>query len=328
MDALKSLINLSQSVATAPSLTQGGGGNTSVKNGREMLIKASGFRLDEVSDSKGFVKVNYAPIQSFLDKKTAELVHPDAELKQLANDVIIGDKTYLPSMETGFHAVLNQYVIHTHPVVANQLLCSSDCENKLKAIFKDEPFILLPSLNPGYYLSKAIADIKNTSSIIFLTNHGLIVHGDNEEETIALHAKVIQKLDAALNHTNNFLFELVPLSEKLYELKTEFINVYFSHPNLLSSTYFPDQAVVIGQDFMYSENYAIAKKLNFIQSTSQCFIKTSHKNALAIAENLAALANIFQYNYLNQSPLISLREEDVAYILGMDMEKYRQGLLH
>lgn len=327
MVELESLIQLSGSVSLAPALTQGGGGNTSVKSGDEMLIKASGFRLDEVAESKGWVRVNFKPIQSFLQKKTDELNLPDADLKEYVNKQIIGDKTYLPSMETGFHAALNQYVIHTHPIIANLLLCSKEGEKKLNEIFKADTFTILPFLNPGYYLSKAIADINDISPIIFLKNHGLIIHGKNEQDTIDMHQYVIKKLSDALHYNLDFHFELNQVSEQLYELKSQWLSSFFSQPGLLFSTWFPDQAVVIGRDYIYQAKYAITKKLNFIKEGEHCFIRSGHKNAMAIAENMAALSNILQFNHGELSALNPIPDLDVAYILGMDMEKYRQGLL-
>lgn len=327
MNVLNALINLSKSVAIAPELTQGGGGNTSVKENGTMIIKASGFRLDEVSKNTGFVKVNHLPVKAFMQKATNELSQPDAELKQFVNDQIIGDKTFLPSMETGFHAVLKDYVIHTHPVVVNQILCSEKGEKVLEDIFKDETMTILPSLRPGYFLSKAVADVTDIAPVIFLRNHGLIVHADTEAEAITLHKRTIDKLNHNLKFESNFQFTLQEVADNFYELKTDLLAVYFSQQGLLSSSYFPDQAVVIGKAYQFLKNEAYTAKTNFDTQTRQCFIIGNYKNALAIAENLVALANIANYAKKKQLSLNALPEEDVAYILGMDMEKYRQSLL-
>jgi len=327
MSPIQALIQLSQAAAVAPALTQGGGGNTSYKNGSEMLIKASGFRLDEVRATAGFVNVNYPPVVDCLRKNTSELKQPDADLKQLVNEQIIGDKTFLPSMETGFHAVLNTCVIHTHPIVANLLLCNEEGENKLKTIFKDTAIAILPFLNPGYFLSKAIADLGEAPAIIFLKNHGLIVHSETVETTIALQNTVIEKLNKALDFKGDLVFTLEEKEAQVFELNASWLDLYFSQPSLLSKTYFPDQAVVIGQQFQYSESAALKTKLNFNTSNQTCLINAPYKTALAIAENLSALAQIILYNQAQGHTLTTVPDQDVAYILGMDMEKYRQALL-
>ncbi len=327
MEAIQALIKISQAAAIAPALTQGGGGNTSYKNGNEMLIKASGFRLDEVSATAGFVKVNYPPVVDCLRKDTNQLPLPDADLKQLVNDQIIGDKTFLPSMETGFHAVLNTCVIHTHPIVANLLLCSAEGEHQLKNIFNDEAIAILPFLNPGYYLSKAIADLGQAPAIIFLKNHGLIVHGETVEASIATQNAVIEKLNTALDFKGDIQFELKEKKAQVFELKATWLDLYFSQPSLLSKTYFPDQAVVIGQQFNYSNSGVLKTKLNFNTSNGTCLINAPYKTALAIAENLSALAQIMLYNQAQDNTQTTVPDQDVAYILGMDMEKYRQAFL-
>jgi len=327
MEAIQALIKLSQAAAIAPALTQGGGGNTSFKNGNEMLIKASGFRLDEVSTTAGFVNVNYPPVVDCLRKNTSELPLPDADLKQLVHEQIIGDKTFLPSMETGFHAVLSTCVIHTHPIVANLLLCSAEGENILNTIFKNEVIAILPFLNPGYFLSKAIADLGQAPAIIFLKNHGLIVHGETVEATIALQNEVIEKLNTVLDFKGEIQFELTEKETHFFELNATWLDLYFSQPSLLSKTYFPDQAVVIGQQFHYSESSELKTKLYFNTSHQTCLINAPYKTALAIAENLSALAQIIVYNQTQGHTLTTVPDQDVAYILGMDMEKYRQALL-
>lgn len=327
MEALQALIKLSQAAAIAPALTQGGGGNTSFKYGSEMLIKASGFRLDEVSTTAGFVKVNYPPVVACLKKNTSELKLPDADLKQLVNDQIIGDKTFLPSMETGFHAVLNTCVIHTHPIVANLLLCCEQGEIKLKEIFKDSPIAVLPFLNPGYYLSKAIADLGKAPAIIFLKNHGLIVHAETVEATIDLQNYVIEKLNTALDFKGDTTFVLEEKGSHNFELKANWLQVYFSQPGLLSKTYFPDQAVVINNQYQFGTSHLLTSKINFNTITGTCMIDAPYKTALAITENLNALAQIISYNQAQGNTLTTVPDQDVAYILGMDMEKYRQGLL-
>ncbi len=328
MEPLQALIQLSAAAAIAPAITQGGGGNTSFKNGNQMLIKASGFRLDEVSETSGFVAVNFQPVIECLSKNSSEFTNPDAELKKLVNEAIIGDKTFLPSMETGFHAVLNKCVIHTHPIVANLLLCTDEGENILKTIFKAEAIIILSFLNPGYYLSKAIADLSSVPQIIFLKNHGLIVHGETVEGTIALQNKVIQTLNEVLNFKSDLNFKLLEKANNVFELESEWLNIYYTQPGLLSKTYFPDQAVVIGNQYQLSQSNLLISKINFNRLIGNCMINAPKKSAMAIAENLCALAHIAIYNQSKKTSLTAVPDADVAYILGMDMEQYRQGLLN
>jgi len=56
---LDEFARMSQLIGARPDYVQGGGGNTSVKlDGGLMAIKASGFRLSQVTDSDGFAGVS------------------------------------------------------------------------------------------------------------------------------------------------------------------------------------------------------------------------------------------------------------------------------
>jgi len=54
--SLLQLIKISNTVGKDPALTQGGGGNTSLKtdSGRSMYIKASGTSLKDMNEQKGW----------------------------------------------------------------------------------------------------------------------------------------------------------------------------------------------------------------------------------------------------------------------------------
>jgi len=58
------LARAAREAGARPDLTQGGGGNVSIKlNSERMLIKASGVRLRDVSVSGGYTLVNYGNIR-------------------------------------------------------------------------------------------------------------------------------------------------------------------------------------------------------------------------------------------------------------------------
>ena len=131
------LIKLSKPFATGIDWVQAAGGNTSVKNGNKMLIKASGFRLSEISAEKGAVTVDFHKIKSYFEEEMDDQIG-NQNAKAFVTNCIIGDQTFLPSMETGFHAVLKQYVIHTHPVFLNVLLCANNAEALISAQFDEK----------------------------------------------------------------------------------------------------------------------------------------------------------------------------------------------
>ena len=66
LEQLKDLEKISQAVGNSPDLVQGGGGNTSVKlDDTKMAVKASGFKLKEITPNEGYVVVDYQKIRQY-----------------------------------------------------------------------------------------------------------------------------------------------------------------------------------------------------------------------------------------------------------------------
>ena len=109
---LEALRLLSARIGADPLLVQGAGGNTSVKHGEIMWIKASGKWLSEAAREDMFVPVHFKPLLAALREG-----HPDAERAQ---KFIAGghDANGLrPSIETSVHALLPQKIVaHVHCV--------------------------------------------------------------------------------------------------------------------------------------------------------------------------------------------------------------------
>lgn len=170
-----------------PNWVQGPGGNISAKitseNRRVLRIKASGYRLDQVSPSQGFVDLDLAATTSKLDQIIGS---PDSEeqyAKLLAENVVAKAKSSdRASMETGFHLALSStYVMHFHSLVALALadlffkkdpraLKFQGPDSKLKLSFLDFS-------KPGLELSSAIKAAEPAEAYI-LRNHGVILAFD------------------------------------------------------------------------------------------------------------------------------------------------------
>lgn len=322
---MQDLIDISLSVASSPYLTQGGGGNTSVKYEEVMFIKPSGFFLKDIE--KGHVELNFKNISYKLNNEI--YFQPDSEFKLDVEKEIINPIGLMPSMETGFHAVLDAYVIHTHPLAVNIILCTDDCETKLKELFFDLPFILLPYLNPGYPLSKSIANsiskLPSTPKIVFLKNHGLIVHSNNKNEAIELHQMVVKRIEDCYDLKSEINFEWIKIEENEFAFQSEEIQILLSNPNLLNRYLFPDQAVVIGENWGLNNKN---KKINIISQENKIQIFANEKNAMAIAENLIAVSYIHFYSQKLNLKLNEISKNDVDFILNLDTEKYRQNILN
>ena len=141
---IQDLINISQYAGTRADYTQGGGGNTSVKDdqGKLMLIKASGYRLADIDETTAFVAVDKNLIKNYYDNVDLSVEKDyekeSAELNKNSVVALEGIAVLRPSVEVGFHAILKKYVVHTHSVYANILTCATEGEEIAEKLFKDK----------------------------------------------------------------------------------------------------------------------------------------------------------------------------------------------
>ena len=138
------MIEISQYAGNRADYTQGGGGNTSVKNfdNGTMLIKASGYRLVDINENTAFVAVDKNKIESYYNSVDLSVEKDyekeSAEVSKNSVVEISGMATLRPSVEVGFHAILKKYVIHTHSVYANLLTCSQEGEALAEKLFANK----------------------------------------------------------------------------------------------------------------------------------------------------------------------------------------------
>lgn len=161
-------IELCRKVSLDPALVQDKGGNISSKTNNGMIIKSSGFKMSDMSLSNGYCVCS---IPEYIPKFNCE-----SEYMRYISELKKGGKNN-PSMETGFHLKLKSAIVcHTHPIHLNAILCSDQALNILSNIFKEYDFEFVEYTTPGFELIDKINGEKN---IIFLQNHGLIVHYDD-----------------------------------------------------------------------------------------------------------------------------------------------------
>ena len=116
---LASLRDFSSHIGADPLLIQGAGGNSSVKFGEIMWIKASGTQLKDAVAQDIFVPVRWGDI--------ANAVQNDAKLADMPQEFQL-DGELRPSIETCLHAVLpNPVVIHVHCVDTIALAMRPEC---------------------------------------------------------------------------------------------------------------------------------------------------------------------------------------------------------
>ncbi|MEN6306866.1 MAG: class II aldolase/adducin family protein [Anaerohalosphaeraceae bacterium] len=190
--ALHELIQISCKLGADRRLVWKGGGNISIKtDDGAMYIKASGSELGKMTRSRGWRKVDIAEVVKLLNRLLQSKTTPAKISKGLLNccDDDLNSQS-MPSIETFFHALLGRCVIHLHPVYLLPYLCSQNGRQLLQTVLKDRydlqwiPFRGLGVVTAGQIQQQIQAGrMDNTSTtVLFLSNHGLIVSCDNTKQ--------------------------------------------------------------------------------------------------------------------------------------------------
>jgi len=209
MNELEQFVKISKYAGQRFDLVQASGGNSSVKLDNDlMLIKASGYLLSEIEADKGYVKVNNRKILKILESETTTFGKNKREMEQQLSKKIA--QAVIPpaarsSIETSLHALLDKYVLHTHPIVVNAVTCQKDWRKILENLF--EKVMLINYKTPGIELAMELKQARDDflkqhnckPNIIFLQNHGIIVSCSTFEQIEILTEDVVGKLEKFLN---------------------------------------------------------------------------------------------------------------------------------
>ncbi|MEO1492063.1 MAG: class II aldolase/adducin family protein [Pseudomonadota bacterium] len=177
-DAFSDLVSTSHRLGTDPLQVQGPGGNTSLKSGDAMWIKASGTWLAEAGARDIWVPCNVGVLRRALQAGAAEQPGMAEVVPADANPLGLR-----PSIETAVHAALDwPVVLHTHCVATIALAICADGAERLSAALPRTAFAVVPYVKPGWDLARAIrAAVTPETQVVVLGNHGLVVCGETPE---------------------------------------------------------------------------------------------------------------------------------------------------
>ncbi|ADQ46778.1 class II aldolase/adducin family protein [Caldicellulosiruptor kronotskyensis 2002] len=338
---LQELVWLCQKIGRKIDYVQGGGGNISVKlDSQYMAIKASGFRLDQVTEEDGYVIVDYQKIKSFYENVNLSQVKDyEKESSEVVQKSVLSfpSRILRPSVEVGFHSILDRYVIHSHSVYANILTCSREGKCLCYKIFEDRKFnfIWIPYINPGFSLTIEIANQLRSlpaedkrPKVIFMENHGLIVSSDNLKEAYEVHERVNLLIKRWFKIRGRYpSCVLKQIGDNRYQSRTRFILDFIKSEMFeveLFEKYplYPDQLVYINSS-LYAEN----PKIEIDLPRGRVIYNAAYSEALATEETL--LAYLYVISKINKFGLTikTMSQNEMEYIKNWESEKYRKELL-
>lgn len=333
------LLNLSARVGRDPLQVQGAGGNSSLKGGGAMWVKASGTWLADAEMKDIMVPVRAADLAAEL----AAGGEPDAVDFVAPNG---GPQGLRPSIETTLHAAMPQRVVlHTHCVATIALAIRQDGGEILRRELEDLDPIFLPYVMPGLPLAKALlAEASPERRVAILGNHGLIVAGDSPEEVEALLSEVSGRLERAVAppltegvvraDERNALF-----SARYRAVEAPSLQAVARSPRHLALTargpFFPDYVVFLEPDLRIAEeNEPVETAADRLTRDGEAptlvllpgIGAAIRRDASPAAEAMARALGDVIARVPPEAPVRALPSTEVAALLGWDAEKYRRAL--
>ncbi|MEI2299684.1 class II aldolase/adducin family protein [Ensifer sp. MJa1] len=336
----EALLDLSARVGSDPLLVQGAGGNTSIKEGGTLWIKASGLWLAHARQRDVMVPVALEPLLDALERND-----PATEKAQ---DFVIAERNpsgLRPSIETTVHALMPQkVVVHVHCVetiaTALQVNGAAIAAERLAEF----PHVFVPYARPGLPLARAIAErLQDDTSVLVLGNHGLVVAANNVTDAAILLTDVTRRLSgqrrqapaadlAALSRLVVDSDYRLPEDASLHAVAADLENCRFAAGGSL----YPDHVIFLGKGVVLAAPGETAlvietKRRAAGESPPPLILfpgkgvlvqKEISAGAFAMARCLADVTTRIPAD----ARLRYLTEAENAELLGWDAEKYRQQL--
>ena len=346
--ALDNFTKVSTSVGERPDYVQGGGGNTSAKlAGGLMAIKASGYCLKDIRPDKAYAVLNYDALRKFYygaNPEDFEDVEKAGSDQAKANtQVIDGLQQLRPSVEAGFHSILDTYVAHSHSVYANLCTCSKELNDIAAKALADADYTWgwVPYVDPGARLTFSIRDeLKRVEAetgrrpaAIFMQNHGLIAHADDPDECVRIHTDVNDRIAKAFGLENGCFpkVEIRDLGDGLCEavcpyLTEAIVSGEFTEKFLLEAPLYPDQLVFLTGSFAFGDGRPEEGMALANPATGAVVFNMPAAKAQVIAETLCCIVFIVRNIAKNGYTLSTLGEKAKQFIANWESEKYRKSL--
>lgn len=345
---LENFSRVSKTVGGRNDYVQGGGGNTSVKlDGGMMGIKASGFCLKDIEVDKAYAVLDYEALRVFYGGSNPEdfedVEKAGSTKAKEVTQVIEGLAQLRPSVEAGFHSILDTYVAHSHSVYANLAACCNECRDIVAKALEgaDYTWGMVPYTDPGARLTFSIRDeLKRVEAetgkkpaAIFMVNHGLIAHHDDPDECLRIHEDVNNRIAAAFGLTGTSFPEVTvkEIEGGLYEAVCPFLTEQlksgaFDEKFFLETPLYPDQMVFLIGSFAFGKGTPAEDNCLCDVEEGKIVFNMAESKAQVIAETITAVVFIADTIKKNGKTLSTMGEAAKKFIANWESEKYRKSL--
>ncbi len=210
--AVEKLVKLSRFYGADYDFVVCTGGNTSVKDGERMYVKASGCALGTVTPER-FVPMDRNRLIALVDADFSD--DPRRGETQFSQGILDAriepENPVRPSIECVLHAMLpGRYVVHTHATLANMVGCCINGKVLAREMFGDDA-LWVACAPPGLTLARSLAqELKGYSArtgrdypnAVLMQNHGLVVCGEEPEEILKRTNRILEGITERLEGTS------------------------------------------------------------------------------------------------------------------------------
>ena len=283
------VIDLAVALGSDATITQGPGGNVSMKEDGILWVKASGTQMAFANSQLIFVPIN---LENARNKIRANSVSFES---------LYSKSLLRPSIETAMHALIGApFVAHVHSLGSLSVSALKDLELATKLARSVCKISVIPYVKPGIELAKSIENILDRGSLaLLLGNHGLTVWGESPSQC----QELITELEIVWRSAID-----TPANNDEYE----WIEILFG------GALFPDQVIFLGNEcFVFNpfakDIFGLLTKIGLKRIQKAPWLV----EFLKVLERVARSgATIHEMRYLTQL--------ECSELLNWDAEKFRR----
>jgi rhamnose utilization protein RhaD (predicted bifunctional aldolase and dehydrogenase) len=339
---LEDLAIVSRDLGVDAELIQAAGGNTSLKVGTEIWVKASGTRLADAQVRQIFVALDLRACRAAIAEGRGDKLAD----QRVAHD---GSAGLRPSIETALHVLMpHPCVVHVHALNVIAASVQPSLISAIAGALDGLRWARAPYARPGLDLAAAVGSLVGArpADVVLLDNHGLITGADTPAEAADLAREVARRLSPLMcasaperRNATAVLHALCAADVRFSPAPDGEIQMLAYNPSALSvvarGTLYPDHVVFLGPGVAIAEpgeGLAEAARRASAERGAEVKVVVVADEGVAVSADVGAsglamlecLARVAA-RVANPSEVTTLSGEEERGLASWEAERYRKG---